>query len=481
LHAIRPVALVLGILLTSLGAVMLVPALYDLAMEHRNWEGFAISAGATLFVGIGLTIATWGPSTTFSVQQAFVMTAGAWVVLAGFAALPMTLIDANLSFTDAYFESISGLTTTGATVLVGLDTMSHGMLLWRGLLQWMGGIGIIVMAIAILPLLQVGGMQLFRVEAFDARDKAHPRAAQISASLSLIYIGLTVLGAFAYRLAGLSPFDAIVHSMTTIATGGFSNYDTSLGYFDSTAVESVAIVFMIVGSLPFLLYIRAFQGRIGDIFRDSQVRWFFAAVAIFSLLALASQMQGSYGVDHGFREALFNVVSLMTGTGYATVDYDNWGPFAVVLLFFVTFVGGCAGSTSCGIKIFRFEILFKHMRIQLERLSYPHGVFTPHYGGRAIPERVTRSVMAFFLLFFTSFVVLSGVLSLIGLDNVTAFSAAAATLANVGPGLGEIVGPAGNYSTLPDAAKWALAAGMLIGRLELFTVLVLFVTAFWRG
>ncbi|MFV2091789.1 MAG: TrkH family potassium uptake protein [Hyphomicrobiales bacterium] len=481
MHAIRPVALVLGILLTSLGAVMLVPALYDLAMGNRNWEGFAISAGATLFIGIGMTIATWGPSTTFSVQQAFVMTSGAWVVLALFAALPLTIIDTNLSFTDAFFETMSGLTTPGSTVLVGLDTMSRGILLWRGLLQWMGGIGIIVMAIAILPLLQVGGMQLFRVEAFDARDKAHPRAAQISASLSLIYIGLTVLGAIAYRLAGLSPFDAIVHSMTTIATGGFSNYDASLGYFDSTAVESVAIVFMIAGSLPFLLYVRAFQGRLRDLFIDSQVRWFFAAVAIFSLLAMASQLQGQYGVEHGLREALFNVVSLMTGTGYATVDYDNWGPFAVVLLFFVTFVGGCAGSTSCGIKIFRFEILFKHMRIQLERLSYPHGVFTPRYGGRRIPERVTRSVMAFFLLFFASFGVLAGVLSLTGLDNVTAFSAAASALANVGPGLGEVVGPAGNYSTLPDTAKWALAAGMLVGRLELFTVLVLFVPAFWRG
>ncbi|MHA1523412.1 MAG: TrkH family potassium uptake protein [Alphaproteobacteria bacterium] len=478
---IRPVVLVLGILLISLGAVMLVPALFDLALEHRNWEGFAVAAGATLFTGIGLTIATWGPGTNFSVQQAFLMTTGAWVVLALFAALPLTLIDANLSFTDAFFEAMSGLTTTGSTVITGLDTMSHGMLLWRGLLQWLGGIGIIVMAIAILPLLQVGGMQMFRVEAFDAREKTHPRAAQFSAALSLIYIGLTAICATAYRLAGLSPFDAVVHAMTTIATGGFSNYDTSLGYFDSTAVEMVAIVFMIVGSLPFLLYIRAFQGRVADLFRDSQVRSFFLAIVLFSLLALASQFQGQYGVEHGLREAVFNVVSLMTGTGYATVDYDNWGPFAVVLLFFVTFVGGCAGSTSCGIKIFRFEVLFKHMRVQLERLSYPNGVFTPRYGGRPIPARVSRSVMAFFLLFFVSFGVLTAVLSVLGLDTLTAFSAAASALANVGPGLGDIVGPAGNFSSLPDPAKWALAAGMLVGRLELFTVLVLFVPAFWRG
>lgn len=478
---IRPVVLVLGILLISLGAVMLVPALYDLAMEHRNWEGFAVSAGATLFAGIGLTIATWGPSTSFSVRQAFVMTTGAWVVLALFAALPLTLADVNLSFTDAFFEAMSGLTTTGSTVMMGLENMSRGVLLWRGLLQWLGGLGIIVMAMAILPLLQVGGMQLFRVEAFDTREKGHPRTAQYSAYLSLIYIGLTAVCAAAYGLAGLSPFDAIVHAMTTIATGGFSNYDTSLGYFDSTWVEVVAIVFMIAGSLPFLLYIRGFQGRLTDLFYDSQVRSFFLAIVLFSLLAMVSQFQGKYGVEHGLREAVFNVVSLMTGTGYATVDYDNWGPFAIVLLFFVTFVGGCAGSTSCGIKIFRFEVLFKHMRVQLERLSFPNGVFIPRYGGHPIPDRVTRSVMAFFLLFFVSFGVLTGLLSAIGLDNVTAFSAAASALANVGPGLGEIVGPAGNFSSLPDTAKWLLAAGMLVGRLELFTVLVLFVPAFWRG
>jgi trk system potassium uptake protein TrkH len=479
---LRPIVLVVGILLTTLGAVMLVPALVDLAAGGANWGGFAVSALATLFCGTTMALATWGQSGRMTIREAFLLATLAWVALAAFAALPLYLSEAGLTYTDAFFESMSGITTTGATVVTGLEAKSPGFLLWRGLLQWLGGLGIIVMAVAVLPLLQVGGMQLFRVEAFEAGEKAVPRAAQFSAFLTLIYVGFTALAAAAYSLAGMNGLDAAVHAMTTIATGGYSNYDASIGHFDSTAIETICIAFMMVGSLPFLLYVKASQGRAMALWQDTQVRGFLLFVAGFSLLAYLSQAQASaHHVDNGIREAVFNVVSILTGTGYATVDYDNWGPMAVVLFFFLAFIGGCAGSTSCGIKIFRFQVMFEHMRVQLERLTFPNGMFTPRYGGRPIPARVSRSVMAFLLLFFGCFAALSLALELVGLDHLTALSAAASAIANVGPGLGPIVGPAGNYATLPDAAKWLLSFGMLIGRLELFTVLVLFTPAFWRN
>jgi len=477
----RPIILVVGMLLTTLAAAMLLPALTDLATGGPNALVFVGSAAITGFIGIAMALSTWGRVDGLSIRQTFVLTTASWVAIAAFGALPIYLSDAGLGYTDAFFEAMSGVTTTGATIMTSLDTMSDGLLLWRGLLQWLGGLGIIVMAIAIMPLLQVGGMQLFRSEAFDLQERTHARAVEVSGALTMVYVGISVLCAFAYSLAGLGPLDATVHAMTTIATGGFSNYNASLGYFDSTAVEGVSVVFMIIGSLPFLFYVRALQGRGEGIFRDTQVRWFFAALVIFSVLAYVAISHSEDHVDNGLREAVFNVVSIMTGTGYSTVDYDNWGAFAMVLFFILMFVGGCAGSTSCGIKIFRFQVLFEHLRVQLSRMSFPHGVFTMAYQGRPIGDQVSRSVLTFFFLFFTSFFVLAFLLSAVGLDNVTAFSGAGSALANVGPGLGEIIGPAGNYSSLPSVAKWLLSAGMLLGRLELLTVLVLVLPSFWRN
>jgi trk system potassium uptake protein TrkH len=476
----RPIFLVIGTLLTTLAATMLLPALADLAAGEDGWVVFIGSAAITGFVGVAMALSTWGTAGRMTIRQAFILTSAAWTAIAAFGALPLYFSDIGLDYASAFFEAMSGVTTTGSTTIVGLDDLSPGLLLWRGLLQWLGGLGIIVMAIAVLPMLQIGGMQLFRVEAFELQERTHARAVQMSASLTAIYIGLTVACGVSYAAVGLGPFDAAVHAMTTIATGGFSNYDASLGHFRSTAVEMVCIVFMIFGSLPFLLYARVLQGRIAALFRDTQVRWFFASIAIFTALAVVSIGESEEHIQNGLREALFNIVSIMTGTGFSTVDYDNWGPLAMVLFFVVTFVGGCAGSTSCGIKIFRFQILFEHMRVQLSRISFPHGVFTMHYHGRPIAEQVSASVMTFFFLFFLSFFVLASLLSAVGLDNVTALSGAGTALANVGPGLGPIIGPAGNFATLPDSAKWLLSAGMLMGRLELFTVLVLFLPAFWR-
>jgi trk system potassium uptake protein TrkH len=479
---LRPIALFAGVLVAMLGAMMLIPALVDLALDAPNWSVFLVSAIITLFAGGAMTVATWGWRGTLSIRQAFVLTSVVWLLMAGFAALPLYLADAGLSFTDAAFEAMSGITTTGSTVVVGLDSLSRGFLLWRALLQWLGGIGIIVMALAVLPMLQVGGMQLFRIESSDTSEKILPRAAQIAGSIAGVYFVLSVACMVAYRLAGMETFDAIVHAMTTISTGGFSSHDRSFGHFESHATEVVAVAFMLAGSLPFILYLQGARGRPGAIVRDSQVQWFLGAAAAFILVAFVYQLiEGIYPAPQALRHAAFNVVSVITTTGYASDDYGAWGTFAPAFFFFIMFTGGCTGSTTGSVKIFRFQVLFQHMRVQLARVSYPHGVFTPRFNGRPIQDEASRSVMAFVLLFFICFAVLAVALGLLGLDSITAMSAAATAITNVGPGLGDIIGPAGTFADLPDAAKWLLAFAMLLGRLEVLTVLVLFTPAFWRN
>ncbi len=477
---LRPVLVVIGILLATLGCAELLPAIYDLSIGNPDWMVFATSGAFTLFVGVGMAFATWEHKGPLSVRQAFILTVGAWVAITVFGAIPFVLSSLNLSYTDAYFETMSAITTTGATVIAQLDKAPPGILLWRAELQWLGGLGIIVMAIAILPMLQVGGMQLFRVEAFDTAGKILPRATQISSALILVYVGATGVCALAYYLAGMRLFDAAIHAMTTLATGGMSSHDASLGFYDSALIEAIAIVFMIIGSLPFLLYARAVRGNPAPLFRDSQVRWFFGLLAIFIFLAWTSQATEGHEVGLlEFRDAAFAVVSIMTGTGYVTVDYSQWSLFAVTLFFCITFVGGCSGSTACGVKVFRFQVLFYNVTSRLAALIYPHGVFRPRYNGRPLSERVSTSVLSFFFLFLLSFAVISLALQFYGLDPVTAMSATATAMANVGPGLGG-VGPAENFSALPSEVKWLLSFAMLLGRLEIFTLLVFFLPAFWR-
>jgi trk system potassium uptake protein TrkH len=479
---LRPILLVAGVLLATLGCAMMIPALYDLTVGHEDWLTFAASATITLFVGIGLAFANRGRTENFSIKQAFLLTNVAWVSLTAFGALPFAWSHLDISYTDAFFESMSGITTTGATIFTELDKAPPGILLWRGLLQWLGGLGIIVMAISILPLLQVGGMQLFRVEGFETEGKFMPRATQLAGSLIAVYFGITLICAVSYYIAGMSIFDALVHSMTTIATGGFSNHDASIAYFSSPVIEVLSIVFMVAGSLPFLLYLKEMRGGRGALMNDSQVRWFFGTAAIFIVLALIAY-QPSQPEPLGPRliTVVFNVISIMTGTGYATTAYDTWSAMAVVVFFVLMFIGGCSGSTSCGMKIFRFQIIFEMIRCRLKAVIYPKGVFVERYNGAPIADTVTSAVMGFFFLFLLCWAIIATLLSLIGLDTVTALSAAASAVANVGPGLGQIVGPVGNYADLPDSAKWILAFGMLLGRLEIFTVIVLFTPTYWRA
>ena len=478
----RPVFLVIGILLSILAVMMVVPAAFDLYNGHPDWEVFLVSGGVTLFVGVGTALTCRIRGGRMMARQAFVMTTLSWVALVFFASLPLKFSELNLSFTDAIFEAMSGLTTTGSTVITGLDHAPSGVLVWRALLQWLGGIGIIVMAIAVLPMLRVGGMQLFRMESSDQTEKALPRAAQIATAIGIIYLILTGVWAFAYWMAGMKGFDAAAHAMTTIATGGFSTYDASIGHFNNIWIDYIAVAGMIVGALPFLLYLKTLQGDWTALASDTQVQWFLTTVAVIILVTAGwLWMELGSEITEALRLAAFNIVSIITGTGYATADYGLWGAFATPIFFFIMFIGGCAGSTTCGIKVFRIQVLYAAARSQTHQLMQPNGVFIPYYNRQPISDDVIMSVLGFFFMWFFSFCILALALGLLGLDFLTAFSSAAAAIANVGPGLGPIVGPAGNFASLPDAAKWLLSGGMLLGRLELFTVIVLFTRSFWRG
>jgi len=478
----RPVLFVIGILLSTMAIGMCVPAAVDLYLGSSDWQVFATSAGLTLFIGVGLALTNQAPNIRLTVRQAFVLTTLSWIVLTVFAALPLSFSELNLSYTDAFFEAMSGVTTTGSTVIAGLDTAPPGVLLWRSMLQWLGGVGIVVMAIGVLPMLKVGGMQLFRTESSEKSEKTMPRVAQIVTAIVVIYVALSVIWSILYWAAGMSYFDAVIHTMTTLATGGFSSYDDSLGHFDSWRIDLIATAGMFVGGLPFLLLLRSLQGDRGALFRDAQVRAYVGVVAALILIG-AGFLWLRNGVDplQALRYASFNLISVMTGTGYATSDFYRWGSFAVPLFFFIMFIGGCAGSTTCGMKIFRFQVLYAAARTQLRHLFQPHGVFIPYYNRRPIPADVIESVLSFFFVFILCFGLLAIGLGMVGLDYLTALSGAATAICNVGPGLGDVIGPAGNFSTLPDAAKWMLSAGMLLGRLELFTVIVLFSRTFWRG
>jgi trk system potassium uptake protein TrkH len=471
-------------MLLALAAAMLLPALADFLSGNRNWQAFLVGSGVTLAAGVVVGHLTRCRLTGgLTVRQAFVLTPLAYVTLGLFSALPLYVSDyAQLKddFTNALFESMSGLTTTGATVIVGLDAAPPGLLLWRALLQWLGGIGIIGVALAILPALGVGGMQLFRTESSDRSEKVMPRVREIATAISSIYAALTGICGLLYFLAGMTPFEALAHALTTVSTAGFSTSDSSMGKF-SPAAQWVGTVFMISGGIPFVLYVRMLRGE-QDSLRDWQVRTYMGVLLVATIIVAAWLFaSGRYELEHSLRLAAFNVVAVVTTTGYATADYTAWGNAAVGMFFALMFIGGCTGSTSGGIKIFRFEVMWIVLRGHLRHLIYPRGVFRRVYAGRLLPEDVVSSVVAFFAFFFLCFTALSLALMALNLDFLTSLSGALSAVANVGPGLGPIIGPAGNFSTLPDPAKWVLAFGMLFGRLELFTVLVLFHPQFWRG
>jgi len=478
----KTVFFAIGVLLIILGAFMLIPFFVQFIYGEES-KIFLSSAAVTVFIGILLVLTNLEENRKLNLQQAFLLTSLSWLSIAFFGCIPFLLSNLNLSFVDSFFESMSGITTTGSTIITSLDNAPKSILIWRAILQWLGGIGVIVMAITILPLLNIGGMQLFRMESSDTTEKILPKTREVTLIISIIYLALTFTCGVAYWYVGMNIFDSIAHSMTTIATGGFSTYSSSIGFFENPKIEIISIIFIVLGSIPFIAYLKFVKGDKKIFFKDAQVKGliYILLISVFLMFLYLMVSNQEYSFFENLRISTFNVVSILSGTGYVTADFSSWGKFPLIFFLFLMFVGGCAGSTTCGIKIFRFQILGKFIINQIKKLVYPHGVFSIKYNNEKISNTFIYSIMTFIFLYFFIFFILAALLSINGLDFITAISGSASAISNVGPGLGDKIGPNGNFSELPDFSKLSLSLGMLLGRLELFAVLVLFFPSFWKN
>jgi trk system potassium uptake protein len=478
---VRPVAYVIGLLVSAMGVFMMFPLALDLAAGDPHWRAFFRSAVICLVAGGATAIASAnGANGSMTLQQIFLLTTGVWLAMPAFGALPLILGEPGLSLTDAFFESISGMTTTGTTVIEGIDALPLGTNLWRAILQWLGGLGIVIVAMLFLPVMKVGGMQFFRSEGFDTLGKVLPRALDISSALIQIYVLLTVACAITYFALGMSGFEAVCHALTTVSTGGFSTSDRSFGLFQGPA-EYAASIFMLLGSLPFIRFVQLAQGSIRPLLTDSQVRAYLRWNAYAVLAIVAYELwHGGQSLPVLLRETTFNVVSTFSGTGFSSVDLSSWGPFPFVLLIVVGLIGGCTSSTGCSVKVFRYLILFEAIKVQIKRLHNPSSVNPMRYDGQAVSFDVVDSVIVFFTMFILTFGLLAVALGLSGLEFKTAVTAAWTSVANIGPVFGPEVGPTGAVHGFPDFAKWLMMAGMLVGRLELLSVYVLFMRRFWQ-
>ena len=477
----KTVFFTLGMLQIILGIFMIIPIIIQYVYGEFD-SSFIIASIITLIFGILFVISNLDYDKKINLHQAFLLTSLSWITIAIFGALPIFFSKLNLSFTDAFFESMSGITTTGSTIIINLENAPKSILLWRALLQWLGGIGIIVMAITLMPIMNVGGMLLFKVLNTDSTNEILPSSKEISIKLIIIYIILTLLCGFSYKFFGMNIFDSLTHSMTTIATGGFSNYNESIGYFDNVKIELTAIFFIILGSIPFIAYIKFMSGNKKIFLSDSQIKTFIKLI-ILSIVILFCYLlikDNDFSLSN-IRSVSFNVISILTGTGYVTQGFDKWGSFPLFYFSILMFIGGCAGSTTCGVKIFRIQILYKFIINQLKKVIYPRGIFIIKYENNTVNDKFLASIISFIFLYIIIFFVLTALLSLTGLDFVTSISGAATSISNVGPGLGSTIGPNGNFYQLPDVSKWILSTGMILGRLELFAILVLFLPSFWRS
>tara|TARA_B100001559_G_scaffold233647_1_gene196873 strand:- start:188 stop:1633 length:1446 start_codon:yes stop_codon:yes gene_type:complete len=477
----KTVFFTLGILQIILGISMMIPIIFQLIFQELD-SSFIGAGIITIVFGVLFSLSNLDHQKKLNLQQAFLLTALSWVSIAVFGSLPFIFSELELSVTDAFFESMSGITTTGSTIITNLDNSPKSILVWRAILQWLGGIGIIVMAITLMPIMNVGGMQLFKITSNDASEKILPKSKQISQRLIIIYSILTLLCATFYKIFGMSYFDSLTHSMTTIATGGFSNYNESIGYFQSASIEITAIIFIILGSIPFISYIKFLSGNKKIFVSDSQIKSFLKII-ILSIIILSIYLifkNESISIKI-LRQVIFNVVSILTGTGYVTHEFDDWGSFPLIFFLILMFIGGCAGSTACGIKIFRIQILGVFLINQLKKIIYPRGIFVNKYDNNNVDDKFMSSIISFIYLYIIIFFIITALLSLSGLDFITSISGAATSISNVGPGLGGIIGPNGNFSLIPDISKWVLSLAMILGRLELFAILVLFLPSFWRN
>ena len=475
----KTVFFTLGILQIILGIFMLIPVIVQFVYNQIDSSFFGSSI-VTIIFGTLFFLSNLDHDKRLNLQQAFLLTALSWLSIALFGSLPFVFSNVEFSFTNAFFESMSGITTTGSTIIPNLESIPKGILLWRAILQWLGGIGVIVMAITLMPIMNVGGMQLFQISNSDSSEKILPKSKEIALRLIYIYSGLTALCAVSYKILGMDIFDSLTHSMTTIATGGFSNYNDSIGFFNSISIEISAMIFIILGSLPFIAYIKFLSGNNKILISDVQIKTFIKII-IFSIIILSIYLSFVNPNQINLRSIFFNVISILTGTGYVNAQYDNWGSFPIILFLALMFIGGCAGSTTCGIKIFRIQILYSFIVNQLKKIIYPKGIFVLKYDQNPVDNKFISSIISFIYLYLVIFFTITALLSLSGLDFITAISGAATSISNVGPGLGSIIGPNGNFSSLPDISKWILTLGMILGRLELFAILVLFLPSFWRN
>ncbi len=477
----KTVFFIIGILLVVLGIFMLVPYGVQL-IYNENSNSFFSSSIITVFIGILTILASLTKEKQLSLRQAFLFSTLAWISIAIFGSIPFILSSLKLSFSESFFESMSGITTTGSTVIWDLDSSPKSILLWRAIMQWLGGIGIIVMATTVLPLLRVGGMQLFKLDS-SGTEKILPKTVEVSFLIITIYTTLTFACAFIYWSQGMNIFDSIAHSFTTLATGGFSTHNASIGYFKNPGIEFTATIFIILGSIPFITYLRFIKGNRKIFFQDVQVKGFFYLlfVSILIMFLYLFINNNEYSFLDNLRISSFNVLSILSGTGYVTDDFGLWGEFPLIFFLFLMFVVGCAGSTTCGIKIFRLQILFLFLKNQIKKIIYPNSVFVFSYNKQKIEDDFVNSVIVFIFSYLFIFLMIAILLSITGLDFLSAISGAATSISNVGPGLGEMIGPKGDFSQVSDISKWILSFGMLLGRLEIFAVLVLFLPSFWRS
>ena len=475
----KTVFFTLGILQIILGIFMLIPIIVQFLYNEIDSSFFGASI-ITIIFGTLFFLSNLDHEKKLNLQQAFLLTALSWLSIAIFGSLPFVFSNLDFSFTNAFFESMSGITTTGSTIISNLEDMPKSILLWRAILQWLGGIGIIVMAITLMPIMNVGGMQLFKISSNDSSEKILPKSKEIALRLIYIYSGLTALCALSYWVFGMGKFDSLTHSMTTIATGGFSNYNQSIGYFDSVLIEISSMIFIILGSIPFIAYIKFISGNKKIFLNDIQIRTFIKII-IISIIILSIYLLFNNNGNFSLRSIFFNTISILTGTGYVNAEFDGWGSFPITIFLALMFIGGCAGSTTCGVKIFRIQILYLFILNQLKKIIYPKGIFVIKYDQGSVDDKFIASIISFIYFYFVIFFILAALLSLTGLDFITAISGAATSISNVGPGLGPIIGPNGDFSSLPDISKWILTVGMILGRLELFAILVLFLPSFWRN
>jgi len=477
----KTVFFIIGVLQIILGIFMAIPIIIQLVFSELD-SSFIASSVITLVFGVLFILSNLDYNKKIDLQQAFLLTTLSWLTIAIFGALPFYFSNLNLSFTDSFFESMSGLTTTGSTVITNLEIVPKSILLWRAIMQWLGGIGIIVMATTVLPLLKVGGMQLFQLDT-SGTEKILPKTVEISVLIISIYTSLTIICALVYWLQGMSAFDSIAHSFTTLATGGFSTHNESIGFFNNPGIEITATIFIILGSIPFIAYLKFIKGNKKILLQDVQIRGFlyllFTSIFIMFLYLFFNNSELSF--LNNLRISSFNVLSILSGTGYVTDDFGLWGKFPLIFFLFLMFVGGCAGSTTCGIKIFRLQILFLFLKTQIKKLIYPNSIYLVNYNNQKIADGFINSVILFIFSYLLIFFLVAIMLSITGLDFLSAISGAATAISNVGPGLGEMIGPNGNFSEVSEISKWILSFAMLLGRLEIFAVLVLFLPSFWRA